>query len=325
MDILLLVLVFLLIFGFTFGGFWLLSRGTRRVEQRLQDSTASDPSLGSTPELLLGDLTPALAEQIPMADDDRADLQRELRSAGYYRPTALMEYAALRVMLVIVPLLGAGVLALFTEETSTAGWIWFGGIVLAILGYSVPRVYLYYRGQARMHAIERGLPTAIDMLTLCLGAGLNVLLSLRRVAVELQGAYPILASEMEIVSRQAELRSLEFALIQFADRVGLPQVRNISVILTQSENLGTDAVAVLREYADNMRINMRQRADEIANKAPFKLLFPAYMMAFGAGILLISPTVLQFMEFRKNNFIGDTIRESRETLDKAKLTRESIP
>jgi tight adherence protein C len=314
MEYLALALIFLLVFAFTFGGFWLLSRGTRQVEQRLRDSTGSDPSLGSTPELLLGDLTPALAEQIPMNEGDRADLQRELRTAGYYRPTALMEYAALRMLLVILPLVGAGVLALFSEENSTAMWIWVGGIVLAILGYSLPRVYLYYRGQARMHAIERGLPTAIDMLTLCLGAGLNVLLSLRRVAQELHGAYPVLASELEIVSRQAELRTLEFALAQFADRVGLPQVRNISVILSQSENLGTDAVSVLREYADNMRINMRQRADEIANKAPFKLLFPAYLLAFGAGILLISPTVLQFVKFHKENVIPLDMQRARDII-----------
>src|SRR5206468_5798791 len=128
--------------------------------------------------------------------------------------------------------------------------------------------------------------------------------SLARVTDELRFAYPVLAEEFAIIRRQTELRSLEFALIQFAERVNMPQIRNLQVLLAQSENLGTDAVSVLREYADDLRVNMRQRADEMANKAPFKLLFPAYLMAFGAGILLISPAVLEFQNFRQRNLIG---------------------
>jgi tight adherence protein C len=225
-----------------------------------------------------------------------------------------MEYVALRTVLIFLPLLAAGVFALFTDTVDQAAWIWGGAAVLAMLGYSLPRVYLHFRGKARMHKIERGLPIAIDMLTLCLTGGLNVLNSLQRVVKELHLAYPILAYELEIVRQQAELRSLEFALTQFADRVGLPHLRNLLVILSQSENLGTDAVSTLREYADDMRINMRQRADELANKAPFKLLFPAYLLAFGAGILLISPTVLEFTAFRRQNMVGETIHQARQSL-----------
>ena len=87
------------------------------------------------------------------------------------------------------------------------------------------------------------------------------------------------------------------------DRVGLPQAKNLAVILSQSESLGTDAVRILREYADNMRTNMRQRADEMANKAPFKLLFPAYIMAIGAAILVISPPVLEISRIRSSNLL----------------------
>jgi hypothetical protein len=225
-----------------------------------------------------------------------------------------MEYAAVRAVLIIVPLIGAGLVALLTEQESYLPWIWGASILLAILGFSLPRVYLYIRTRARQHQIERGLPTAIDMLTLCLSAGLNIHNALGRVVRELHLAFPALATELEIVRRQAELRTLEFALVQFADRVGMPQIRNLAVMLTQSENLGTDAVSVLREYADDLRINMRQRADEMANKAPFKLLFPAYLMAIGAGILLISPAFLEFQNFHYRNVISSGINEARETI-----------
>lgn len=293
---------------------WAFTRRRRSVEQRLQAIVDSDSSDGSSQTMLLGDLTPALAAQVPVSEGTRGELQRELRVAGYYRPSAVMEYAALRAVFVIVPLILAGAVALVTETTMQAVWVWIGGVLVAMLGYSLPRIYVYYRGQERMAQIERGLPTAIDMLTLCLSAGLNVLTSLDRVVRELALAFPVIAYEFAIVRRQAELRSLEFALAQFADRVGLPHARNLAVILTQSENLGTDAVATLREYADNMRFNLRQHAEETANKVPFKMLFPAYLLAFGAAILLLSPSILEFSSFRKSNMIGGDITKARNLL-----------
>ncbi len=318
---LILALTFLFAFVLILFVWSVINRRRERLAQRLQSQRRSDPLLGSdpgiksSPELVLGDsLTPALAGTVPMGQEDRGALQRELREAGYYRPTALMEYAAIRAMLIILPLVGAAILMQFTDVPSDVFWIWAGAIILAILGFSLPRVYLYFRARARQHQIERGLPTAIDMMTLCLSAGLNVNAALERVTEELQFAYPVLGEEFAIVRRQSELRSLEFALVQFAERVNMPQIRNLTVLLTQSENLGTDAVSVLREYADDLRINMRQRADEMANKAPFKLLFPAYLMAFGAGILLISPAVLEFQNFRRHNVLSNALEEGRQFL-----------
>ncbi len=314
MDYLLLTLIFLFVSGSTFGGTVLLARRRKRAEERMRALMEGEQLDEPPPEPILGDLTPALSEQVPMTDEDRGELHRELRVAGYYRPTALMEYTALRAVFIVLPLIAAGVGALFVQTAATALYVWGGGLLAAVLGYSLPRVYLYFRGQARKHAIERGLPTAIDMLTLSLGAGLNVFNSLKKVAEEVRFAFPVLGEELEIMRRQAELKSLEFAVVQFADRVGLPQAKNLAVILSQSESLGTDAVRILREYADNMRTNMRQRADEMANKAPFKMLFPAYLLAFGAGILLISPTVLEFAEFRRRAMISNSIKETRSVL-----------
>ena len=317
---LILILVFLFIFALVMWINSIMASRRRKIEERLRRQ-GSDPMLGSdsgttsTPELVLGEqLTPALAGTVPMDAEVRSALQRDLRTAGYYKPTALIEYAAIRACLIILPLLAAGAFALFTEDPSWLPWIWGAGIITAILGFSLPRIYLHYKAKWRQRQIERGLPVAIDMLTLCLSAGLNVNNSLERVSGELRFAYPVLGEEFEIVRRQTELRSLDFALIQFADRVNMPQIRNLQVLLTQSENLGTDAVTVLREYSDDLRINMRQRADEMANKAPFMLLFPAYLLAAGAGILLIAPAILTFQNTRQKYSIGNHMQTARNFL-----------
>jgi tight adherence protein C len=261
------------------------------------------PLLSTTsPVMMLGNATPTLA--FPMGEEDQSDLQRELRAAGYYRKGAMMDFLAIRTLLVAAPLLAAGLLALFAVESSDALLILGAGVMLGMMGYAVPRLVLRSQGSTRALAIERGLPSAIDMLTLCLSSGQNVLNSLLRVSKEIGRAFPVLAEELQIVHRQADLRTLDFALAQFADRISLPHLRNLAVILSQSEHLGTDAVSILREYADNMRINQKQRVEEMANRAPFRLLFPAYLMAIGAAILILAPAVMELTDFRHNNMLG---------------------
>src|SRR5262245_20655152 len=125
-----LALIFVFAFAFVMFIASIMAARRRRLEERLRSQRSdpmmgSDPSISSTPELVLGEqMTPALAGTVPMGTEDRSALQRELRSAGYYRPTALMEYAAVRAVLIILPLIGAAALALFTEDWQDAMWIW---------------------------------------------------------------------------------------------------------------------------------------------------------------------------------------------------------
>lgn len=317
--LILLGLIFLFFGGVTAMAYLGLVRRRERVTARLETvKTPSDPSISSKPELVLGELTPALSEQVPMSAEGRSELQRDLLSAGLYRPTALMEYTAIRAVLIIVPLILGGVYALVWTDTLSDGLLGFVvAVVVAMLGFSLPRVYLRIRATIRKNAIERGLPVAIDMLTLCLSAGLNVLNSIERVAEELSLAYPELGYELQLVRRQADLRSLEFALVQFADRVDLPQLRNVSVILSQSEKLGTDGISVLREYADNMRVNMKQHAEAAANRAPLKMLLPAYLMGIGVFILILTPPAMEIAEFRKENAVGGMKLEARKAIEEA--------
>jgi tight adherence protein C len=321
-------LLFVVVSG---GLFLLLQLGNgrrRRVESRLTPDVSTQ--LDSAPELLLGDLTPALAEQTPMSERDRTELERELRDAGFYRRTAVMEYAALRAVLVFAPLLVAVVLALFVEQAQMPA-VAIGGIVLAALGYSLPRIYLNYVARARTREVERGLPVALDLMTLGLSAGLTVLGALKRVAVELKNAYPVLAYELEIVAQQAELRSLEHALQQLADRVRIPEVRNLALLLVQSERLGTDIGTALLEFSSSFRTTLRQRADAQANKASFWMAFPTILCLFvSAAIVLVGPIYFEFWHRRGETYEifklrAEKLRKERERREKAYQQPQGIP
>lgn len=306
--------------------FLLLQRGNgrrQRLERRLAAEQSTD--LGSNPELLLGDLTPALAGQTPMTDKDRTDLQRELIDAGYYRPTALMEYAALRAVLVFVPLLATAAVAVFVNPPQIPA-VAIGGAVLALLGYSVPRVYLNYLARSRTREVERGLPVALDLMTLGLSAGLTILASLRRVARELKKAYPVLAYELEIVEQQAELRSLEHALQQLADRVRIPEVRNLSLILVQSERLGTDIGTALLEFSNSFRATLKQRAEAQANKASFWMTFPTILCLWvSAGIILVGPIYYEFWNRREQTQEMFRMRAEKMKEENEKRNKRGAP
>lgn len=289
-------LIFVLVAAAAFLVLYRAGLRRKRMAERLQQHPESDPGLGSRTDLILGPLTPALAAQVPMTETAREELQRELRAAGMYRRSALTEYAAIRTVLILVPLVVAGLLALMVDKPRIPQ-VLIGGLIGALLGYSLPRLYVYMRGRARARQIERGLPMALDMLTLCLSAGQNLLASLQRVSSELYFAHPVLAEELEIVRQQAELHNLEHALQQFTARVQVPEAYNLAMILIQSERLGTDASQTLLEYAGSLRVGMRQRADAQANRTTFWMLFPTLLCLWIAAIIiLVGPAVLEFRE-----------------------------
>jgi pilus assembly protein TadC len=111
-----------------------------------------------------------------------------------------------------------------------------------------------------------------------------------------------LATEMEIVAQQTRLHSLEQALQQLADRVRVPEMRNLALLLIQSERLGTDTAQTLLEYAASIRTTLRQQAEARASRASFWMLFPSVFCLFvSAAIILIGPTYLEFWEYRRES------------------------
>jgi tight adherence protein C len=253
------------------------------------------------PEPVLGAWTAAWSAQIPMTKDGQAELKQDLRAAGYYQRTALLEYTAVRAILVIIPLIATGVVALLAPA-GRLPWVLGLGLASALLGYSLPRVYLSTRARLRDRQIARGLPVVIDLLTLCLSAGQNIMSSLEQTAREIKSSHPDLAYELEIVEQQTRLHSLEQALQQLADRVQVPEMRNLALLLIQSERLGTDTAQTLLEYATSIRTTLRQQAEARASRASFWMLFPSVFCLFvSAAIILIGPTYMEFWEYRRES------------------------
>lgn len=259
----------------------------------------------SSSGLVLGNLTTAMAGQLPGGTRDRDQVLPQLKRAGYYRPTALVEFQAVRTMLVLVPLVAAIGVSLFVDK-SLIPMVLGVGLVLAALGFAIPRLYLAVRANQRSREIERGLPLFADLLSLALLSGQSLLNSMRRVTEQIRAAFPGLAEELEIVLRQSELLNLSAAFDHWAERSQVTDVRNLATIIAQSQKLGNDPSQVLLEYATNIRLNMRQRADAHAQRVGFWMLFPSLLCMWAPALVLLLAPV--FFEFNKQ------IGKSRESL-----------
>ena len=230
----------------------------------------------------------------------QSDIDKELRQAGWYRPYAKRDFFALRNGLVIFCMIGAGGAA-----------VWFGpehpdlvrtcvllGIGAIGLCWALPRLYLRTQAKNRVARIQRGLPDALDLLTMCMTGGMSLNDSFAHVARDIFFAHPDLASELLIVREQMDMRSAELAFQQFAERTQAPEASSLASLITQGQRLGTDVAGSIRDYADSIRMRRRQRADERSNKAGVKMLFPLTMCLLpSVFIVLWGPSVLELWHY----------------------------
>lgn len=280
-------------------GHALLQPHRQRIRERLGYELAGGPSAVADDTFSTAMLE-SLAVQLPQWTSTEAKLAREVRRAGWYRPGAKTRFLALRNVLVILTLIGSGTAAVLVgpDRPWLVLQILIGGLAGASLCWGLPRIYLRTVGRRRVDRIRRGLPDALDLITMCLTGGLSLPQSLGHVSGEIELAHPDLAGELLIVRRQSAMRSFEAALAQWADRVDAPEIVSLAALITQGQRLGTDIVTSISDFADAMRLKRRQTADERSNKAGVKMLFPLTMCALpSAFIILWGPSVLELWKF----------------------------
>lgn len=274
---------------------------------------------GTTRPLFSPELAESLAAQIPQLRVEAEGLEQELRRAGNYRPTARRDFLAFRAFLMILTALVTAAAAVIAgpENEELVYVILAVGVVVFALAYSLPRLILVWQGNRRIRRIERGLPDALDMITMCVVGGLSLREALIRVTGEIARAYPDLAVELEIVRQQAEIGTLDMAFRQFAQRVDLPDVRAMASLITQTHRLGTNVATALRDAADSLRAGRRQRADEAANKTSVKMLFPVVLCLMPAVFLILwGPAIVEMRSFlRRERQPGGILDQPRITIN----------
>ena len=210
-----------------------------------------------------------------------------LNSAGFYR-TSVTRYVGYRVLAVVVPPIG--LLLLFALTGTLSGRAVIAVLALAGLGWIVPAFYLQRRARERIRKIDYEMPELVDLLVTTVEAGVGFVAALQLAARRVRE--PV-AQELRLALREHGMGlSLDEALRHLSDRSASTNLRMFVQALIQGQTLGVSIGKILRDLAVDMRKRRRQMAEERAQKAPVKLLFPlAFLILPAMFIVILAPTV----------------------------------
>lgn len=222
------------------------------------------------------------------------DTARRLELAGNPWPIDASTFLAIRFILAVV--LGGfltAVILISPPSNPNDNFMYIGGATFA--GFFLPHLMLSSRITRRQTEIRKAMPDALDLLTICVEAGLGFDAAMAKVSEkwenELSLAFARAIREVQLGKVRRE------ALKDMADRLGLPEMTSFVAAIIQSEQLGVSMAKVLRIQSDQMRMRRRQYAEEQAHKAPIKMIIPMALLIFPSiMIIILTPAAIQIME-----------------------------
>ena len=283
---------------------------------RSRPAVQNEEELDAAPGIF-GSATWLLASVLPDLLPYKA--RRDLLRCGYLHPHAYDSYLAIRNALVIGVILSLGVwlVAVADDDVFALRIVIVGGIAL-LLAYSLPRVYLNWRGDQAADQTVLGLPDALEMIVMGLSGGLSIHAALARACIELTKSYPVLAAQLRIVRRQAAAANLELAFERWAERVELDEVSGLAALISQAERTGVSMATTLRNYADTLRMQRMQRLQTRSNRVAIQMLFPTVLcLAPATYIVLLAPPLLDLQKFREQENRAGGLLEQKTKIENA--------
>lgn len=238
------------------------------------------------------DTLAAVGQLLPGGAPTGSSTELVLLRAGYRNPNAQL---ALRGAKILVP----AVLVVLVYVTGIYRSSPFVSFALAlVLGYMLPEMWLVWRVRARQHRLRLSLPDGLDLLVICVEAGLGLDQSFIRVSEELRIAHPELSEELHLVNLEMRVGKTRLeALRELARRTGLEDIKSLVAMLIQTERFGTSVAQSLRVHSDDLRTKRRQRAEEMAAKTTVKMvpalvffIFPALM------VVILGPAIITLLK-----------------------------
>jgi tight adherence protein C len=261
-----------------------LAQPQRRARARLAISTLPGPRPEATRMLtqLMTEVGTKVSSRGPSTR-----LQQQMARAGFYDPHAPALYLGVKVFLLVAGLLALGLLLVpFKLPLVLKALIALCGA--GLLSF-VPNLVVDARRQRRRQAVRQHLPDALDLLEICVSAGLGLDAAWNSVAEQMRPVCPVLADEMALTNLELHLGAARAeALRNMADRTGADEVSSLAGALVQSDRFGTSISDMLRTFAAGMREVRSTKAEEAAEKMAVKLLFPMIVFIFPAILLVVA-------------------------------------
>lgn len=266
-----------------------------RLRRRLSGEAAASPGLGDA----LTSSARRLGERLgPREGEDLDRTSAALERAGFASRNATAVFWGTKTALTLAGL-GVGAAArLLLPDAAPAGAVALVFVLPSALGLYLPNLWLRVRTSSRRREIMNAMPDALDLLVVCVEAGMGLDQALARVAGEMRLTSPVLAGELRTVT--LELRAGKGrgdALRNLARRVAVDDITSLVTLIVQADAFGTSVAQTLRVYSDSLRTTRYQRAEEIAAKMPVKILFPLIFFILPAlFVTIMGPAALKLMQ-----------------------------
>jgi tight adherence protein C len=242
---------------------------------------------------MLAKASPALAKPLqPKSELEMSKLKAKLASAGFRGESAPTIYLGIKFALLLAGLVFGSSILVSVFGVTQKGLT--GSIVAAGLCFYLPDVILTFLVRSRQQAIFLGLPDCLDLLVVCVEAGLGLDQAMRKVSDEMKNTCPVISQELALSNFQLQMgRPRAEVLHELGVRTGVDDVRSLAAILIQADKFGSSVAQALRVQSDSMRTRRRQLAEEKAAKTAVKLIFPLVLFIFpGIFVILVGPAAI---------------------------------
>jgi tight adherence protein C len=238
--------------------------------------------------------SPALAKPLqPKTEAEMSKLRQTLVEAGFRTETAPMTFLSIRVLLSLLFLFMGGGFSVFMYGLSSSAAI--RTFVIGAVGFYLPIFALGFLQKRRKQQIFLGLPDALDLMVVCVEAGLGLDQAMRKVATEMQKSFRVIADEFGLCNLHLQMGRVRSQVLQdLGSRTGVDELRALASILIQADKFGSSIANALRVQSDSMRIRRQQIAEEKAAKTAVKMIFPLVLFIFpGIFVVLVGPAGIQ--------------------------------
>lgn len=229
---------------------------------------------------------------MPKTSEKQSGIRMKLAKAGIYSPSAIKVVTGAKVIALAAGVGGGYALGLYMDSMMMG--LALGGLI----GYMTPGFIVNKKITANQRALTEGLADALDLMVVCVEAGLTIDGAMQRVGQELAIAHPAISREFSIATMEGRVGlSRAETLRNLGKRTGNTAIQSLTSMMIQAEKFGTSIGSALRIHADTLRTNRKFAAEESASKASVKLTFPLVLFIFPATfIVLAGPTAVQLMD-----------------------------
>jgi len=291
------------------GAYWLVARPASAATERLRqmgelEGLGRGPAASAAVTTVAEGSGASLAERVaaplqkiaPPSAAEARKLQKQLMQAGYRSPSAPMTFRAVHfgAMAALPGAVALGCAVFARPLDSALAWI----LLAFVAGFFLPRYVLRKLIKRRQQLVQWGLADALDLMVVSIEAGLGLNAALVRVGDELKEVHHDISEEFELTNLEIRVgRDRDEALRNLAERTGVDDLRSLVAMLIQADRFGTSIARAVRVYSDSLRTKRRQRAEQAAQKAAVKLLFPLACFLFPTlFIAILGPAALNLYD-----------------------------